>query len=218
MKNNQTIKRPFYNLMKNILPNMDAELLRQFFDGVLSDYPIHKRTWHKGSYLFQQNKPFDSFVLIDTGLVRCFYTEHFEHVSQEINLRFLGDNSASLPFDAVAKHWLIANQPSDNQKMIATEDIQCVTDVTGFQLPLALFEQNNILSQILKTELALRHYLSIEQRLRMLKIPKASDRYACFKQTLDACIVNNMPNYHVASYLSMTPETLSRLKRMEAQQ
>lgn len=225
--NNPQINDELKHLIGAMLPEIDGQLLWQFTSNSLSQlapHTIQQQTWKKGSFLFEHHKTFDDFVVIQTGLVRSFYIEHSDTNSQEINLRFLGNKSAALPFAAVAQHWLTGNDAQNKQidqnkqhypsKLLASESIQCVTDVEGYRLPLSIFEQPNQLSQTLKATLAMRHYISVEQRLRMLKMPKAADRYACFKKTLDACIVEHMPNYHIASYLGMTAETLSRLKRM----
>lgn len=201
---------PLFKQLQYVLPQISADLLTQFVAQMHSKKAIGFSTWQKGTWLFENNQPFEHLVLIHTGLARCFYQpdQGSQGVSgDEINLRFLGDNSAALPFASVAENWL-----GKTRHLVATETIQCVTDVTGFRIPLALFEENTLFNQTLKAEIAMRHYVSVEQRLRLLKTPKAADRYAIFQETLDACIVEGMPNYHVASYLGVTPETLSRLK------
>lgn len=232
---NTQISDGLQQLISEMLPEIDAKRLWQLFTSdAFSQLPAHtlqQHTWKKGSLLFEHHKTFADFVLIKTGLVRSFYIEHSDDNSYEVNLRFLGDKSAALPFTAVAEHWLTGKnlhqqihkqtsykqashkQQQSTSKLLASESIQCITDVVGYRLPLNLFDQPTQFSQNLKATLAMRHYISIEQRLRMLKMPKAADRYACFKKTLDACIVDHMPNYHIASYLGMTPETLSRLKQ-----
>lgn len=193
---------PLFKQLQNALPQISTDVLAHFVDKI---HP-KQQTWQKGTILFENQQPFDDLVVISTGLVRSFYVDNPES-GTEINLRFLGDNSAVLPFAAVAENWL-----GGSDEFIATETVQCVTDVTGFRISLALFDENTVFNQRVKAEIAMRHYVSVEQRLRLLKTPKAADRYAMFQATLDACIVNGMPNYHVASYLGITPETLSRLK------
>jgi CRP-like cAMP-binding protein len=61
--------------------------------------------------------------------------------------------------------------------------------------------------------LAEQHYLSMEQRLRMLQHRHVRERYAFYRAQMDESIVNAMPDFHVASYLGVAPETLSRAKR-----
>jgi hypothetical protein len=59
---------------------------------------------------------------------------------------------------------------------------------------------------------ALEHYLSLERRLKMIQHKRAKDRYDYFCQMMPKEIVSAMPNFHVASYLGLTPEALSRIK------
>jgi hypothetical protein len=56
------------------------------------------------------------------------------------------------------------------------------------------------------------HYLSLERRLRMIQLKRAKQRYAYFCQVMPTEIVQGMPNFHIASYLGITPEALSRIK------
>lgn len=195
-------ENPLFGLLTRMLPNIPRDVMTHF----AAQLNPTLCQWQKGMYLFEMHQPFSQMIIIKSGLVRSFYLDDTD-TAQDINIRFLGDNSAALPFAAVAENWL-----RRESACIATETLQCVTDVTGFRIPLAVFEENTLFNQTIKAEIALRHYVSVEQRLRLLKTPKAADRYAIFQATLDACIVAGMPNYHVASYLGITPETLSRLK------
>ncbi|MEC7120287.1 MAG: hypothetical protein VXW65_10340, partial [Pseudomonadota bacterium] len=129
----------------------------------------------------------------------------------EINLRFLCDGSLAVPFAAVAQAWCSAN----SHALIAGESVQCVTAVTGYLLPLhALLDRECFADwERLRTELAARHYLSMEQRLRMIQHQRALDRYRKFMEWMPEPIVRQMPNIHVASYLGLSAEALSRVKQ-----
>lgn len=166
-----------------------------------------RRHWAKGDCLFVEQQGFGHLVLIETGLVRSFYLDH----DTEINLRFLCDGSLAVPFAALAQAWCSATCPA----LIAGESVQCVTAVTGYRLPLdTLLDREQFADwERLRTELAARHYLSMEQRLRMIQHQRALDRYRKFMQWMPEPIVRQMPNLQVASYLGLSAEALSRVKQ-----
>lgn len=186
-------------VLQQLLPQLSNEQHQQLLH-LLPAMP--QRTWQKNSLIYAENKPFQAVVVIQSGLVRSFYV----HDDKEINLRFLCDNSILLPFASGARYWL------GQANLIASETIQCVSVLQGYQLPISFFDRPEPLIQQLKYELAMRHYLSMEMRLRMIQLKRASDRYHTFLHTMPAPIVAKMPNFHVASYLGITPETLSRIK------
>jgi hypothetical protein len=46
----------------------------------------------------------------------------------------------------------------------------------------------------------------------MIQLKRAKQRYDYFCQVMPAEIVQGMPSFHIASYLGITPEALSRIK------
>lgn len=190
-------------LLDAMLPQMTAcerEVLQQRFRH------LTRQTWDKGSYLCHERQPFDQMVLIERGLIRSFYIDD----DTEVNLRFLCDGSLAVPFAALAQAWI-----APTSTLLATESLQCVTRVDGYILPV-----HSLLDQVafpeferLRTEMAARHYVSMEQRLRMIQHQRAIDRYRKFLAWMPAPIVQEMPNFHIASYLGITPEVLSRIKQ-----
>lgn len=136
-------------------------------------------------------------VLIREGLVRTY---DIEPNGRQVNLRFLGP-----PNVAAAMSSLIEGASQH-------ELIEAVTPVAGYRFSRDEFARSPHYERLMRI-LVEQHYLSMERRLRMLQIPFARDRYAFFAEHLDRTIVEGMPDYHVASYLGVTPETLSRAKR-----
>lgn len=192
-----------YQLLTQLLPQMTAcerEVLQQRFSHLTC------QTWDKGSYLCHERQPFAQMVLIERGLIRSFYIDD----DVEVNLRFLCDGSLAVPFAALAQAWM-----TPTSTPLATESLQCVSRVTGYVVPIhsMIHQAAHPEFERLRTELAARHYLSMEQRLRMIQHQRAIDRYRKFLAWMPAPIVQEMPSFHIASYLGITPEVLSRVKQ-----
>jgi CRP-like cAMP-binding protein len=163
----------------------------------------------KGQILYQEGQPFDVVYISLSGLYRTFYL--FD--AQEINLRLLAGHSLLCPFSAIAKR-LYTQQDTPH---ISAESIECVSAGQVLVMPLSSFlpqpSMANYLTSIKAFNYtALEHYLSLERRLKMIQHKRAKDRYDYFCQMMPKEIVSAMPNFHVASYLGLTPEALSRIK------
>lgn len=175
----------------------------------------------KGDNIYYSGQHVHKVFVLRSGLVRVFDVQSHH----EVNLRFLCDASIILPFYAAIDHWRFGKD------CIATETAQCITKCEGYWLPLSYLSTSQPLSnqpnqpyslqsapsktnweQIIQLELALRHYKSMEERLRMIQLKSAAERYQCFVTTMPSKIVENMPSVQVASYLGITPETLSRVR------
>lgn len=191
-----------FNTISKLLPTLST-VESQKLALLLPELTLN--VWQKNEYLYQEHKNFNHFIVLTSGLVRCFYI----HKDTEVNLRFLCEESIVMPFADVASSWL---KDSKSNHLKSHTNIQCISEVSGYCIPLHFFDSEIALIQKLKNELTIRHYLSMENRLRMLQLKNTNDRYEAFLKTMPNSIINNMPNFHIASYLGMSPETLSRIK------
>src|SRR5262249_49384177 len=132
------------------------------------------------------------FFLLD-GVVRSYYIVG----DKEINLRLLADHSAVAAYSS-----LITGLPSE-------EFVECLTDCYGYLIPFDPLVEWEAVRRVL----AERHYMSMELRLLMIQHKTARQRYREFMKAVDPRIVRDTPARHVASYLGITPECLSRIKR-----
>lgn len=151
-----------------------------------------------GQVLYDQGVPCRDAVLLTEGIVRAYYL----HEGREVNLRLI-----AAPAVATAMSSLITGQPSG-------EWVAAITEVRGFRArfaPLAKAGHALLVERIARV-LAEEHYLSLERRLRMLQWKSVEERYAYFREHMDPVIVTQTPGYHVASYLGVAPETLSRVR------
>lgn len=151
-----------------------------------------------GDHLFRVGDAADSLVLLGEGLVRCYYL----HGDREVNLRILSAPAAAMPYQS-----FLDNSP-------ASEYLQALSSGTGFRVHFRAFcrDHPGLLTETMRRELAERHFRAVQRRLHMLQARTAAQRYAFFLKYMEAEIVARTPAYHVASYLGITPESLSRIK------
>lgn len=159
-------------------------------------------TFAAGERMYERGARCEDGILLASGLARAYYI----HGGREINLRLL-----CAPAAAVAMSSLITGEPS-------REWVEAITEVTGFRSNLRHLanEGHELLAERLMRVLAERHYLSLERRLFMLQWKSVAERYAYFCEHMERDIVEQTPGYHIASYLAVTPETLSRVRRKKA--
>jgi len=161
---------------------------------------IHYQSYSKEEYIYKPGDTCNELFYMVNGLVRCFYILE----EKEVNLRLLCDGSAVLAYSS-----FIQQSPSQ-------EYIQCLADCEGYVF--SLKDIDSVREHVPQIELyrrmmAERHYLSMERRLFTLQFKTAEEKYQHFLEFMEARIVNDTPAYHVAHYLGVTPESLSRIKR-----
>ena len=149
------------------------------------------------SPIYEVGRACTDMVLMSTGLVRAYYV----HADREINLRLL-----CAPSVAVSMRSLITREPAD-------ECVEAITEVHGFRADLRGLEgEASDLAAFVGRVMAEQHYLSLDRRLRMLQHKSVAERHAYFREHMEPDIVALTPGYHVASYLGVAPETLSRVR------
>lgn len=200
------------DLLATLLPQYPPAQLSDLLADLTNLVPVQ---FAKGDNIYHSGQHVHKILVLSSGLVRVFDIQSHH----EVNLRFLCDASIILPFYAAIDHWRFGKD------CIATETAQCITGCEGYWLPLSYLmasQPNHPVQslkvnwgQIIQLEIALRHYKSIEERLRMIQLKTAAQRYQCFKNTMPSKIVDDMPSMQVASYLGITPETLSRVRHQK---
>ena len=156
-------------------------------------------TLRRGTHLFAPPDVAKRLFVMTSGLVRGYYLGE----DREVNLRLMCDGAAVLPLGSY-----LTGEPT-------YEYIQCLADSRGFWLELPRRDLGSDLDRafdgILRV-LVEQHFLALERRMLMLQQRGARARYAFFLERMEKKIVAETPAYHVASYLGITPEALSRIK------
>ncbi|MEZ4968868.1 MAG: Crp/Fnr family transcriptional regulator [Flavobacteriaceae bacterium] len=96
----------------------------------------------------------------------------------------------------------------------ARENIQCLEDThceyleyQDFQYCLKNFPEMREINRIMMVE----YYIHAENRAFMTRIPNAQKRLKYFLRNADPRMVERIPKKYLASFLTMRPETLSRI-------
>lgn len=172
-----------------------GHLNRQQIDLIRSK--ADEKTLLKGNYLVEAGKTFNQFVFILDGILRIYY---YNNKGEEITKYF------------VDEHHLFTN-PSQGEPM--TEYIQTLTDCK-----LILFSQqdwkdlsntivgwNDITNKIFQKALVEK----LDRRSSLVS-DDATTRYLTFLQKFPT-LANRVPLSYIASYLGMTQQSLSRIRK-----
>ena len=176
---------------------MDKPAQHIQYDGLAKYKPV---SFGKNDMVFQAGQACQHMLYITSGVVRAFYI----YDDKEVNLRLTASDNVALQYQS-----FITGEP-------ANEYIQCLSDCEGYLIPIsnAVKQQQSDAKQDYSLRvLAENHYLAIERRLYTLQLKSGLERYRYFLQTMPQEIINKTPSQHVASYLGLTPESFSRIKR-----
>ncbi|NRB40428.1 MAG: Crp/Fnr family transcriptional regulator [Pseudomonadales bacterium] len=175
---------------------LDADAILQFQS--LADFK--SATFNSGEFIFQSGLICNEMFYITEGITRSFYI----HEDKEINLRLVASNNVAIQYSS-----FITQEPS-------IEYIQCLTPCSGFKISLRDLKKiraGNTKADYFLRVLAENHYLAMERRLFTLQHKSGFERYQYFLERMPAEIVEQTPAQHIASYLGLTPESFSRIKR-----
>jgi CRP/FNR family transcriptional regulator, anaerobic regulatory protein len=184
-------------------PELIGHYIRQFHN--ISDETLHyfaaqfKEVRYPARHIFQKQGDICSKVgILHKGLVRNFFN--------------LNNRECTTWFDSDGQ--LIGSMYSFFTQSAYSESIEMVEDCIVFETTFehvnetrALFED----FEILLNNVVLHGYFSIEERTRNLMAYSAVERYNLFFNTYPD-LVNRIPVKYIASFLGVTPETLSRIR------
>jgi CRP-like cAMP-binding protein len=183
------------NLSKHI--ELDSAETKSFL-AVLKQKEIKRK-----DYLLQAGQPCTTFNYVDSGALRAFYRDR-------------DDKEATIMF-AVADWW-ITDMPCFVNEAPANINIQAIADTNILQLTKT--DLDSLLAKIPKFEKFFRIIMQnayIREQLRVLQslsLP-AEVRYQNFLDKYPS-IARQVTQKHIASYLGITPEFLSVIRKKMA--
>ena len=181
-------------LIKNIseyvaIKNSDIEIINNFFS---------KKKYKKGEFLIEQGKRADKVFFIEKGLVRMYF---IDDNGNEINTYFATDDSFITSFSS------FINQHA------SVEFVKAEKDTSVYSLNYSDFEINNDFMIKFRTLFVEQNLVCVKNRLDLLQTSNAKEKYEHFILNTNKKIINGIPLYHIASYLGITAESLSRLRK-----
>jgi CRP-like cAMP-binding protein len=179
-------------LYLNSIHSLSAELI-EHLQGILKVKELPKK-----GYLLKEGFVCRNISFIEKGILRCFYGKD----DKEISSWFMKEGD------------VIISVESFFHQSVSYENIQALEECTLYyinynelQYIYRHFPEFNFVGRVL-TE---RYYNLSEQRLFSLRMQRAQERYQFLLEHFPE-IIKRVPSKYIASYLSITEETLSRIR------
>jgi CRP-like cAMP-binding protein len=157
-------------------------------------------TFKQKEYILQEGKISTQLHFIENGLVRVFHLKD----GKETTTYLSSDNGF------VSSYSSFINQTK------SVENIQCLENTQTLSISYkAMQELYDRIPQWQKIGriLAEQNFLCLADRLLKLQSTPAKEKYLAFLKTSPEKIVQRTPLIHVASFLGITPESLSRIRK-----
>lgn len=159
---------------------------------------IVPQKYAKGEMILKEGEICHQFLYIDKGLVRQFYFKHGKEVTEH-----LGQEQTIV----MCIESLFKEEPTKLQ-------VEALEPTTVYALPKADLERvamHNVNIQILYRKILEESLITSQIHADLVRFETAQDRY---KKLCKLCpqVVLRAPLVYIASYLQMTPETLSRVR------
>ena len=152
----------------------------------------------KGEMILREGEICRQFLYIDKGLVRQFYFKHGKEVTEHLGQ----EHTIVMCIESLFKE-----EPTKLQ-------VEALEPTTVYALPKAELERvamHNVNIQILYRKILEESLIISQIHADLVRFETAQDRY---KKLCKLCpqVVLRAPLVYIASYLQMTPETLSRVR------
>lgn len=152
----------------------------------------------KGEMILKEGDICRQFLYIDKGLVRQFYFKHGKEVTEHLGQ----EHTIVMCIESLFKE-----EPTKLQ-------VEALEATTVYALPKADLERvamHNVNIQILYRKILEESLITSQIHADLVRFETAQDRY---KKMCKLCpqVVLRAPLVYIASYLQMTPETLSRVR------
>ncbi len=157
----------------------------------------------KGSFLAKPGLPSENLYLICRGVARCYRKLGDKEITTWINEE--GEIIGSI-------QGLGEGNRNEAEYIQALEELELVVlPKASVEFLYSRFPETNIIARKVLEE----SYRAAEERAFLCRIPSAEMKYQCFLRQRPQ-LINRIPLRHIASYLGMRLETLSRMRKKDA--
>lgn len=158
-----------------------------------------KREYLKNDFFIESGETCHKIGLIEKGLMICVYNKNGNEVLDE----FAFENNFITNY-----HSFLTRSPSE-------KEIKCFEDTTVHVITRQSLEKlgsnHSFMERMAKT-INEKLFLRTHDRVKSLLVETASERYSkLISQRPD--LVQRVPQYLIASYLNVKPETISRIRK-----
>ena len=177
-----------------ILPNLQP----QEFELITPHLFI--KSYTKGELILHENQVCDKIFFLNKGFVRMYYVDNN---GNEINYRFTDSGNFFVDFQS-----FLTKKPS-RFYWEAVQNIEVIT--ISYQAVQEIYKASNTWN-LFGRLMAEQVYLQLNERVEMLLFMQPEERYLQMLQKYPN-IINQVPQLHIASFLGIKPETLSRIRK-----
>lgn len=156
------------------------------------------KTFKKGDYLLRQDEICKKSYLIEKGIARKYYINN----GKEITTELFFENDIAVSFNSY-----VLQKPSKEFIQALAATTVSLTDYAAFQ------KAKEQYPKLIELDLMMTEYYAmwLENRLLQLHTLDATQRYIELIEK-HPHIIQNIPLTHIASYLGISLETLSRIR------
>ncbi|MBU2995323.1 Crp/Fnr family transcriptional regulator [Cellulophaga baltica] len=185
--------------------------MKDLYNFLYTISPIQENTWNevkklftehslkKGEYFLQEGEVAKNFGFLKQGVVRAFYRNN-EGV--EYNKHFFTKNNMIGGYSS-----LVTQLPNTINQQALTD---CDLLIGNYRKLIDLLDKHQDLERLLR-KIAEHYFVDKEKREVEIVLLEANKRYAIF-QRQHPQLEQLIPQYHIASYLGITPTQLSRIR------
>jgi CRP-like cAMP-binding protein len=180
----------------NLFLSQYADFTVDALNEILSKFQQRELT--KNDFLLQEGQPCNDFVFVQSGCLRMFYINE----EAEVSVWFAFANSSAVELSS-----FISGKPS-------AYSIQAIEDSTVFYLPKS--ELNKLYESQPQMQTMMRKFwedaiFQLLKRFTALQKDSAEKRYTDLMNNTD--YVQKIPQKYLASFIGVTPTSLSRIRR-----
>lgn len=180
----------FLNIISPIAQNTEQKVVSFF----------KQKTLKKNERFAEMGEMSQKIAFLESGVMRAYYRNR---EGKEYNKHFFTAPSFIGGYSS-----LISKRPNQIIQEALTD---CVIWETNYANLTALYEEHPDLESMARC-LAEQFFVQKEQREIEIVLLNANERYEIFQQQY-AALEQIIPQYHIASYLGITPTQLSRIRK-----